>query len=90
MHKLSIIIPLYNEEESLHELHAEIDAVAKEHDLNLEIIMVDDGSRIVPGKLWKSWPLKMNVSTTLNELQGRRPDRRYAIRFRSHPDDDGC
>jgi len=41
---ISIIIPVYNEVESLEILHNEILAVASEHHLNLEILFVDDGS----------------------------------------------
>ena len=41
---VSIVVPLYNEEESLPELVAWIDRVAKSHGLAYEIIMVDDGS----------------------------------------------
>ena len=42
--QLSLVIPLYNEEESLEQLHREICAVADENDYDLEIIFVDDGS----------------------------------------------
>lgn len=41
---LSIIIPLYNEEESLPELAAWIKRVVEENHMSYEIIMVDDGS----------------------------------------------
>ena len=41
---LSIIISLFNEEESLHELIDWIHSVVKKHQWNYEIIMVDDGS----------------------------------------------
>jgi dolichol-phosphate mannosyltransferase len=40
----SIVIPLFNEEESLTKLVEEIDQVAKEHDYDFEVIFVDDGS----------------------------------------------
>ncbi|MCL2349756.1 MAG: glycosyltransferase family 2 protein [Planctomycetaceae bacterium] len=42
---LSIVIPVYNEEGSLIQLHREICEVASAHDLEIEIIFVDDGSR---------------------------------------------
>lgn len=42
--QISIIVPLYNEAESLPELSAWIDKVLKENRLSYEIIMVDDGS----------------------------------------------
>ncbi len=41
---LSAVIPVYNEVESLRELHRELDEVAREHEYELEIIFVDDGS----------------------------------------------
>lgn len=41
---VSLVIPMLNERESLVPLHAEIDAVAKAHALNIEIVFVDDGS----------------------------------------------
>lgn len=43
--KLSIVIPVYNEAESLSELHGQIDQVAKQNLYDVEIIFVDDGSR---------------------------------------------
>jgi dolichol-phosphate mannosyltransferase len=41
---LSIVIPVYNEEESLEKLHEQIDAVGKANDYRLDIVFVDDGS----------------------------------------------
>ncbi|MBQ3148717.1 MAG: glycosyltransferase family 2 protein [Alistipes sp.] len=41
---ISVVVPLYNEQESLAELVAWIDRVAKGNNLSYEIIMVDDGS----------------------------------------------
>ncbi len=42
---LSIVIPVYNERESLAALHAELAEVAAAHGYDLELIFVDDGSR---------------------------------------------
>ena len=42
---ISVVVPLYNERESLGELTAWIDRVARENGLSYEIVMVDDGSR---------------------------------------------
>src|SRR3954451_7060284 len=42
---LSLVVPVYNERESLTALHAEIAAVARGHDLAVEVIFVDDGSK---------------------------------------------
>lgn len=41
---ISVVIPLYNEEESLPELHAWIKRVMEEHHFTYEIIFVNDGS----------------------------------------------
>jgi len=41
---LSIVIPLFNEEESLPELSAWIERVMQENDFSYEVIMIDDGS----------------------------------------------
>lgn len=41
---LSIVIPVLNEAESLRQLYVEIDGIAKQENLTIEIIFVDDGS----------------------------------------------
>lgn len=41
---ISVIIPLYNEEESLPELYAWIDRVMKQNNFSYEVIFVNDGS----------------------------------------------
>jgi dolichol-phosphate mannosyltransferase len=41
---LSIVIPVYNEADSLDELHAELSAVASDQNYAVEMILVDDGS----------------------------------------------
>ena len=42
--QLSIVIPVYNEEESLVQLHREIHEVAEANKYEIEIIFIDDGS----------------------------------------------
>jgi len=42
---ISIIIPVYNEEESVARLHAELKVTLESYDIDYEIIFVDDGSR---------------------------------------------
>lgn len=66
--QLSVVIPLYNEEESLPELTAWIDRVAKTENLSHEIIFVDDGSN---DHSWK----------VINELKKEYPQVR-GIKFR--------
>lgn len=41
---ISVVVPLFNEEESLPELTAWIARVARDHALTCEVIFVDDGS----------------------------------------------
>lgn len=41
---LSAVIPVYNEVESLDGLYRELDVVAREHDYQLDLVFVDDGS----------------------------------------------
>ncbi|MBQ2018578.1 MAG: glycosyltransferase family 2 protein, partial [Alistipes sp.] len=41
---ISVVVPLYNEEESLRELVAWIDRVATASKFSYEVIMIDDGS----------------------------------------------
>jgi glycosyltransferase involved in cell wall biosynthesis len=58
---LSIIIPLYNEEESLPELCKWIHRVMQSQDLRYEILLVDDGSTDNSWKvilsLWEQYPI---------------------------------
>ncbi len=61
---LSVIIPLYNEEESLPELAAWITRVVTEHGLSYEIIMVDDGSTD------KSWQMVEQLHETNPNVKG--------------------
>ncbi len=42
---ISVVVPLYNEDESLPELLAWIDRVMQEHSLTYEAILIDDGSK---------------------------------------------
>jgi len=44
MQKISIIIPVFNEEGSLKELHREISSVAEANQYQVEYVFVDDGS----------------------------------------------
>ena len=44
MHYISAVIPVYNETESLPELHRQFTAVCEENEYRYEIVFVDDGS----------------------------------------------
>lgn len=60
LYDLSIVVPVYNEEESLTELCSQIDKSLKSTDYSFEVILVDDGSsdrsRTVIKDLRKTWP----------------------------------
>jgi len=42
---ISVVVPLFNEQENLAELHRRLDAVLRSLDVPYEILLVDDGSR---------------------------------------------
>ncbi|MBQ5476977.1 MAG: glycosyltransferase, partial [Bacteroidaceae bacterium] len=41
---ISVVVPLYNEEESLPELYSWIERVMRENNFSYEVIFVNDGS----------------------------------------------
>ncbi|MEM9326703.1 MAG: glycosyltransferase family 2 protein [Bacteroidota bacterium] len=63
---ISVVIPVYNEDESLPELHRWIVSVLEEHNLSAEIIMVDDGSRD------RSWEVISGLSKADHRVRGVR------------------
>lgn len=68
---ISIVIPLYNEEESLPELHAWIKRVMDEHWLTYEIIFVNDGSTD------RSWQVIEGLRAQHPEVHGVKFRRNY-------------
>lgn len=68
---LSIIIPLYNEEESLPELHDWIKRVVEKENYSYEIIFVDDGSND------KSWQVIESLSEKNAHVKGLKFRRNY-------------
>ena len=69
--KLSLVIPVLNEVDSLRELHAQIAKVASEQSLDIEIIFVDDGSRD------GSWKLIEELSRDDSRVSGIRFRRNF-------------
>lgn len=61
---ISVIVPLYNEEESLPELVEWINRVMEEHHYSYEIIMVDDGSTD------RSWQIIEELQTRFSQIRG--------------------
>jgi glycosyltransferase involved in cell wall biosynthesis len=68
---LSIVIPLYNEEESLPELVAWIERVMQQNNYSYEIILVDDGSTD------ESWDVIQQLRVSKPEIKGIRFQRNY-------------
>ncbi len=71
MKQLSIVIPLFNEEESLGELHQWIVKVVQENNLSYEIIFVDDGSKD------QSWQVIKQLQKEDTNVKGIRFRRNY-------------
>ncbi len=68
---VSIVVPLYNEEESLPELTAWISRVAEENNFSYEIVLVDDGSTD------ESWNVIEKLSASNPHIKGLRFQRNY-------------
>ena len=68
---ISVVVPLYNEEESLPELLAWIDRVAAAHAFTYEAILVDDGSSA------GSWAVVERLAAQYPTLRGIRFSRNY-------------
>ena len=61
---ISVVVPLYNEEESLPELVQWIDRVANENSLSYEIILIDDGSTD------RSWSVVEELKKQYAQIKG--------------------
>lgn len=68
---VSIVVPLFNEEESLPELSNWIERVCVENHLSYEIVLIDDGSNDA------SWSIVESLSATNNHVKGIRFQRNY-------------
>lgn len=68
---ISVVVPLYNEEESLPELMAWIDKVMSENKFSYEVIFVDDGSTDT------SWQVITNLKETFSAVKGIKFRRNY-------------
>ncbi|MBP6978523.1 MAG: glycosyltransferase family 2 protein [Bacteroidales bacterium] len=81
---LSVVIPLYNEQESLTELSSWIGSVLKDRDLAYEILFVDDGS--TDG----SWETIMRLSAGNEHIKGIRFRRNYGKSAALHQGFQAC
>ena len=68
---ISVVVPLYNEEESLPELHAWIKRVMDENKFSYEIIFVNDGSKD------RSWEVIEKLAKDYPEVHGIKFRRNY-------------
>ena len=68
---ISVIIPLYNEDESLPELYAWIERVMLEHKFSFEVIFVNDGSTD------RSWDVIKELSEKSEHVRGIKFRRNY-------------
>lgn len=69
--QLSVVVPLYNEEESLPELMAWIDRVAEGNGIVYEVVFVDDGSND------RSWEVVLELTRKYHSARGIRFMRNY-------------
>lgn len=68
---ISIVIPVFEEEQSISELSEWIDRVNREHDYSYEIIFIDDGSKDA------SWEIIASLSDNNPSIKGIRFSRNY-------------
>ena len=68
---ISIVVPLYNEVESIPELHAWIKKVMDENQFSYEVIFIDDGSKD------GSWKAIEELKIKSNEVRGIKFQRNY-------------
>ena len=68
---ISVIVPLYNEEESLPELYAWIESVMKANNFTFEVIFINDGSTD------HSWEIIEELSKKSENVRGIKFRRNY-------------
>lgn len=68
---ISVVVPLYNEEESLPELCAWINRVMQANGFSYEVILVDDGSKD------RSWAVAQQIASQNPNVHGIRFSRNY-------------
>lgn len=68
---ISVVVPLYNEEESLNELNDWIEQVMQSNHFSYEVIFVDDGSSD------SSWQVVENITKVYSPVKGIRFRRNY-------------
>ncbi len=69
--QISVVIPVYNEEESLPELYRWIDSVMRDNGFTYEVIFIDDGSTD------SSWQVISSLTSEFPQVRGRSFRRNY-------------
>lgn len=68
---ISVVVPLYNEDESLHELYDWIKRVMDENQFTFEVVFIDDGSKD------NSWKVIEDLAQLNKEVKGIKFQRNY-------------
>ncbi len=68
---ISVVVPLFNEEESLPELCSWIDRVMQKNNFSYEVLLIDDGSKD------KSWEVVEKLSSDNSNIKGIKFRRNY-------------
>jgi dolichol-phosphate mannosyltransferase len=68
---LSVVIPVYNEADSLESLHGELAEVARAEGYDLDVVFVDDGSGD------ESWPIIRRIAASDDRVRGIRFRRNF-------------
>ena len=68
---ISVVVPLFNEEESLPELCAWIDRVMQKNNFSYEVLLIDDGSKD------KSWKVIEKITAENSNIKGIKFRRNY-------------
>ena len=68
---ISVVVPLFNEEESLPELCAWIDKVMQANNYTYEVLLIDDGSKD------KSWKVIEQITSSNQNVKGIKFRRNY-------------
>jgi len=69
--KISVVVPLFNEEESLSELCSWIDKVMQKNNFTYEVLLIDDGSKD------NSWQVLTKISSENKNIKGFKFRRNY-------------
>ena len=71
MTDISVVVPLYNEDESLKELVNWVSRVTESHGFSYEVILIDDGSTD------SSWRVIGDLAINNSNIKGARFNRNY-------------